>query len=60
MEKDTIDNLEKKIVDIIRILVSNKFTGELRFTLLFNQGGVRQFKKTIEDSDPSLIFRSDS
>jgi len=39
----------KRIIDLIKTLASDGFTGKLTLTLIFNQGGVRDVKKTIED-----------
>lgn len=39
----------KKIADLIARLELEKFSGKLILTLLFNQGGIRDVKKNLED-----------
>ena len=39
----------KKIVDLIKRLDADGFTGKLILTFIFNQGGIRDVKKNIED-----------
>lgn len=39
----------KKLIDIIQRLIIQKFTGIVTLTLYFNNGGIRDAKKSIED-----------
>lgn len=40
----------KKIVDLIKRLELEKFTGVLIIKIFFNQGGIRDAKKNLEDN----------
>ncbi len=46
----TITNILKTIKDYIEQLAKKKFTGEVVFSLRFNQGGIRDSKVTLEKS----------
>jgi hypothetical protein len=39
----------KKIIDMIQGFVVKKFTGVVTITIFFNEGGIRDAKKNIED-----------
>jgi hypothetical protein len=44
----SVTDILKQIKDYIEQLVKEKFTGEVVFTLRFNQGGIRDSKVTVE------------
>jgi len=46
----TITNILKTIKDYIEQLAKEEFTGEVVFSLRFNQGGIRDSKVTLEKS----------
>lgn len=40
----------EKLLDILLQFVKMKFTGVITFTLVFNQGGIRSVKQSIESN----------
>jgi hypothetical protein len=40
---------EQHILDLLRNLRDNKFTGSLKLQIIFNQGGVRKLCKIFEE-----------